>query len=347
VSRRFLAEMTAASLLAMALAACSGGGGGGHGRVTVTADFSDINALEHHATVEMNGINVGVVSHIAVDGVLAKLTMSIKKSSDVPADVTPEIRQPSLLGPDVVELVVPPNSTAGPLQSGAVLADADNPAPLEPDLESLVQSGTDLLGTLGAEGTTALAQVISEGAQGFGPEGGDLRTVLDDLDTVVTGYSTRTQTIDTLLQNLDSFASTLGPNAEANAEALTNLANTTEVLDRQKDRLISLLSSLSAVSAQGASLLNADLGEITDQLTSLKTVTQALANQQTSLGQVLQYLNGHNLSTARFVDRDDDFLQVLNDFIVCGLPDGGEIPTSPLDSCSNVPQPASTTGAAP
>ena len=331
-----VAQLMVGVLLAMALAACSIGGGSG--RITVTADFSDVNALEHDASVVMNGVTVGFVKHETVDGTLAKLTMLIKKSAGVPADVTPVVGQQSLLGPDVVELVVPPGDRAGPLRDHAVLADAAHPGRFQPDLETLVKSGADLLGTLGAEGTTALAHVIAENAQGFGPEGGDLRAVLDDLNTVIGGYATRTQTIDTLLTNLNTFASKLGPDAQANALALTNLADATAVLDRQKDRLVSLLASLSGVSTQGSALLEADLGQITDQLNSLNTVTAGVAKQQAALGQVLHFLNGHNLSTSRSVDPANDFVQVLNDFIVCGLPGGGEVPTSPLNSCNNVPQ---------
>jgi len=322
--------------MAVAVAACSVPGAGGGNRITAIAYFSDINSLEHHATVEMNGVGVGRVSHIDVTGSLAKLTLSITKSSDVPADVTPEVRTPTLLGAEVVELLVPPHAT-GLLANGAVIADQAHPGQFEPDLESLVGAGNGLLDNFVAQdGTSALAQIISEQAQGFGPEGGDLRAVLDDLDTVVTGYAGQTTTVDTLLNNLATFASGIGPDAEANAEALTNLADTTEVLDRQKDRLVNLLAALSTVSEQGSELLNADLGEITDQLTALNTVTAGVANQQAALGRVVQFLNGHNLSTSRGVDHNDDFIQVLNDFIICGLAGGGEIPSSPVSSCSNV-----------
>src|SRR5581483_9991916 len=108
------------------------------------------------------------------------------------------------------------------------------------------------------------------------------RVVLDGLNTVVTGYASQTKTIQTLLTNLASFSSNLGPSAQANAQALSNLAQTTEVLDRQKDRLLDLLGSLNTLAVQGSSLLNADLRQITDQLTGLKSITQALANQQGS-----------------------------------------------------------------
>ena len=330
------ARALVAAGLALTLAACSAGlSGGGHDTITVTGDFVDVNALEHRATVEMNGVNVGVVAHIQVDGSLAKLTMHLRKSADVPADVVADIRRASLLGPDVVELTPPPGSTAPPIADHAVLADAAHPGKFTPDFESLVKAGNDLLGTLGAEGTSALARVVAEGAKGFGPEGGDLRVVLDSLNTVVSGYATRTQTITTLLRSLDQFSSTLSPNAQANAEALSNLARTTEVLDRQKDRLVSLLAALSNVSTQASALLEADLGQITDQLSSLRSVTQALANQQASLANVVIYLNGHNLATSRGVSHPNDYTQVLNDFVVCGLPGhaGGDVPGSKLNSC--------------
>lgn len=333
-----MARLLAFAVLAAAVAACSPAGGSS--RITVTGEFSDVSALEHHATVEMNGVGVGVVTHIRLDQTMALLTMSLEKSSNVPADVTAEIFQPSLLGPDVVELVVPAGSIAGPLRDHAVIADAAHPAPLAPDLETLIKSGTDLLGTLGAEGTSALARVIAEGARGFGPEGGDLRAVIDQLDTVMNAYAGQTRTIDTLLAHLATFSSQLGPQARADAQALANLAATTAVLDRQKERLVGLLASLNTLSVQGSRLLGSDLGLITDQLRGLRTVIHGLANQQDALGRVVHYLNGHNLSTARDVSHSDDFTQVLNDFVVCGLPGGGEVPNDPLNSCSNVPQAA-------
>jgi phospholipid/cholesterol/gamma-HCH transport system substrate-binding protein len=321
--------LLAVAVLAVALVACSGSSG----RITATADFVDVNALEHHATVELNGVSVGIVSHIQVDGALAKLTLSLNRSASIPANVVADIRQDSLLGPDVVELTVPPGTNAPPLADHAVIADATRPGAFQPNFESLVKAGNDLLGTLGAAGTSALARVVAEQARGFGPEGGDLRVILDDLNAVVAGYASRTRTVSALLSNLDTFASTLGPNAEANAQALSNLARTTEVLDRQKDRLVTLLGSLGSLAHQGASLLDADLAAITDQFGTLKDITQALANQQAALGRVLTYLYGHNLATARAVSRPDDFLQVLNDFVVCGVPGGGDVPGSPSDSC--------------
>ncbi|MHB8467398.1 MAG: MCE family protein, partial [Acidimicrobiales bacterium] len=208
--------------------------------------------------------------------------------------------------------------------------------------ESLVKAGNDLLGALGAAGTSALARIVQEQARGFGPEGGDLRLVLDNLNTVVVGYASRTQVLQSVLRNLDAFSSTLGPNAQANAEALANLGRATEALDRQKERLVTLLRSLATLAGQGASLLDADLSAITSQLGTLRTVTQALANQQEALGKVLLYFYGHNLATSRGVSRPDDFIQVLNQFFVCGLgPNpakpgsnlGGDTPGSPTDSC--------------
>jgi phospholipid/cholesterol/gamma-HCH transport system substrate-binding protein len=329
-----LAAVGAVLVLAAALASCASGSGSS-GRLTATADFADINALEHHATVELNGVNVGVVSHIGLDGTLAHLTLSLKRSAHIPADVVAQVKQDSLLGPDVVDLVVPADSHAPLLADHAVIADASHPGKFQPNFETLVKAGNDLLGTLGAAGISALARVVNEGAKGFGPEGGDLRIVLTDLNTTVTGYATRTQAITTLLQNLDTFSTTLAPNAQANAQALANLATATAELDRQKDRLVSLLSALGSVAQQGASLLNADLGLITDQFTGLNSITKALANQQVALGSLLVNLYGHNLALSRGVSHPDDFVQVLNDFIVCGLPGhaGGDIPGDPVNSC--------------
>jgi phospholipid/cholesterol/gamma-HCH transport system substrate-binding protein len=298
--------------------------------MTAIAEFTDVGALAHGATVEMAGVSIGHVSHIQVDGSKARLVLVFPRSAHVPVSVTAQVRRAAVLGPQVIELIVPPGgANAALLADHATIASTD----VRPDLEELIKSGTDLFGALSA---SQIATLLQEGAAAFGGEGGQIHQTLDNLDVVLTGYASRTATITSLVHDLDTLTASLGPNSDANALALANLARTTAVLDDQRTRFVNLLASLDTVSRQGVTLLATQLPQIADQLLALRTTTQALANQQKALGNILKYLPLHNAALAG--STVNDFIQVLNDFIICGVPGGGEDPTSPLNSCSFVPQ---------
>jgi virulence factor Mce-like protein len=325
VIRRVGATALLAALLTAGLSAC---GGGSSATMTATAEFTDVGALASNATVEMAGVHIGHVSHIQVDGTKAKLTLVFPRSVRVPAGVVAQVRRGSILGPQLIELIIPPSVPAEPLLADKGVIETTD---VRPDLEDLIKTGTDVIGALSA---SQLAELLQEGAKGFGGEGGTLHQVIDNLNTVLAGYASRTSAITSVIQNLDTFSSELGPAAQANAQAISNLAQTVSILDAQRVRLTNLLSALDTVSQQGVALLATQLPQIADQLLALRNVTQAVANQQTALGTILSSLPGHNLATSDATV--NNFIQVLNDFIICGLPGGGEIVGNPVSSCSAV-----------
>jgi phospholipid/cholesterol/gamma-HCH transport system substrate-binding protein len=301
--------------------------------MSASAEFADVGALAPRATVEMAGVNIGYVSRVSVDGAQARVTLRFPRSAHVPANVVAQVRRAAVLGPQLIELIVP---TAHSGQPVPLLADNQRIATtvVRPDLEDLVRSGTDLIGALS---TSELARVLQAGAQGFGGRGAQLHQAIDDLDVILAGYASRTQEITKLLGDIDTLTSSIGPAAQADAEALGNLARATAVLDDQRQRLVDLLSSLDRASQQGIALLSTELPQIADQLVMLRSTTQALANQQVALGRLLVYLQGHNATLSEATV--NNFVQVLNDFVICGVPGGGEDKTSPLNSCTNVPAP--------
>ncbi len=325
-----VAPVAAVLVAGLGLSGCSLGGGP---TISASAVFSDVNGLSANAPVELADVKVGNVSSFQVDGTGAKVYMTINQSAHVPVNVQADISRTSLLGEVYIDLVpkpslVSPAHTAY-LTNGSVISDTR----VVPGLEQLVKAGTDLVGALSAN---QLADLINQGAQAFGGKGPELHQLLDHLNTVVAGYNSHSAQITSLVNNLNTFSASLAPNSQANAQALTNLSNTIKVLNDQSTRLANLLSSLSGLSVQGSSILSAYFPQITDQLNGLRSVTQALANSQSDLGNVLKYLPVHNTVLPSGIAAN--FIQVLNDFIVCGLPGGGEIPTSPLDSCHYVPQ---------
>ncbi|HEX4539326.1 MAG TPA: MCE family protein [Acidimicrobiales bacterium] len=299
--------------------------------VSASATFPDIEATTSGTPVEMADVIIGHVTSTTVQGGQARLGMTVKRSAQVPADVTAEVTQDSLLGQNIVQLVPNTKNRNAPLlANGATISKTQD----VPGLEQLIKSGTDVFAGLSAN---QLATLIHEGAVGFGGQGPTLHRLLDDLNNVTNGYAGQTQTIQALVSNLDQFGSTVAPAAQSQVQAIANLAQTSHVLNDQANRFADLLSSLTNLSVQSLGILNTYMPQIDRQFSALRSVTQAVADRQSDLGNLLTYTYQHNVNVSGGIK--NDFGQVLNDLIVCGFPGGGEQPNDPASSCHNVPGP--------
>lgn len=321
--RRLAAALVA--MLAIPLIGCSGGGG-----VKATTIVDDVADMAKGAPVMFADVTVGSVSNITLtDDNRAKLTLSIEESADVPADVIAKVRRTSVIGEKFVALEPMEDAGPEPLEDGATIRDSE----VVPDFEQLVSSGTALLGAVSAN---ELALLLDEGARGFGGNGGDLRTVLEGFDTVMASYASRTETIGNLIRSIDAFAASVGPHAEAHAEALANLSEATRILAEERVALMDLLQRLRDLSVEGRRIFDTHMDRMQRQLNGLRVVTDVLRERQKELGLLLENLPIHNSTiTSALID---DYAQVLNDIILCGVPGGGEDPSSPVNSCSYVPQ---------
>jgi phospholipid/cholesterol/gamma-HCH transport system substrate-binding protein len=292
----------------------------GEGRMSATTTFEDVADMADGAPVFMADVRIGNVSDIELDdtGTMATVTLSFDRDAGVPADVQARVRRTSPLGEKFVELRPMTTEPDPPLlEDGAVIENAE----VVSDFEQVVASGTEFFGALGA---SEIATLLEEGAEGFGGQGPRIRSVLSDISEVVGGFAENTGNMTTLIESIDELASATGPAAQSHARALEELATTTRTLDEQSDQLLDLVDSLGALSREGASIMREHFVRLDRQLEGLRSVTRAVANGQQGLEMLLEYLRGHN--TALDLGVKGEFSQVLNDFILCGVPGGGEGP---------------------
>jgi phospholipid/cholesterol/gamma-HCH transport system substrate-binding protein len=307
--------------LAVGLAGCGGGAGSA---LDASATFSDVADLVAGAPVQYANITVGSVKSISLRGTQARVVMSIDSSAHVPADVTAELRQTSILGEHFVSLVAP--SPRGPaLRDGAVITHTQ----FVPGIQQLVESGAEVFGAVNA---AQLSEIVANGAQGFGGQAANLKQLLDDFDTLLAGYSSRSSEITSVIDHLNQFNATLGPNAQSDAQAIANLAQTTQILAQQSARFEQLLQSLNDLAVQGHSILSTGLTQTEDQIDALSAVAGQLASHQKDLATILEELPGHNTSLAGVTV--NNFAQILEDIIVCGLPNGGGNTSLPDSTCN-------------
>lgn len=324
--RRLAGVVLALGLAALPLGLAGCGGGGG--TIDASAVFSDVSDLVAGAPVQYANITVGNVKSISLTGNEAKVVLSIDRDAGVPADVTAELRQTTILGEHYVSLVAP--TSAGPhtaaLRDGARITHTQ----FVPGIQQLVQSGAEVFGAINA---AQLAQIIGNGAQGFGGQAANLQSLIGNFNTVLAGYATRSSEIQSVIDNLNQFNATLAPNAQADADAISNLAQTTTVLASQANQFLQLLQSLNDLAVQGHSILSTGLTQTEDQINALAAVAAQLAQHQKDLATVLEELPGHNIALADLTV--NNYAQILEDIIVCDVPGLGNNPT-PDATCNPV-----------
>ncbi|HVA42509.1 MAG TPA: MCE family protein [Acidimicrobiales bacterium] len=317
--------------LAGATVTACGGGSASSGTLRTSALFSDVSDLAIGAPVQMADITVGSVSSITLSGIDADVTMSIQRAARVPADVTASVETTTILGERIIQLTPGSGLTA----SSPLLADGAriSHTVVVPDLEQLVKGGAQLFAPISA---SALASLVQAGGQGFGDQGADVHRLIDDLSAVSAGYATQTSTIQGLINALNQLGASTAPDAQANADAVTNLARTTQILAEESSRFEDLLTALNGLSVQSRSILEGYLSQIGIQLTGLADATRAVATEQVDLANVLVYLKSHNKAISEAaVGR---FVQILDDIIVCGVPNGGDTPSSASAACTPTAQ---------
>lgn len=306
--------------VALGVAACGGPPGG---TISATASFSDVSDLTAGAPVQYAKITVGSITSIALRDDQAKVVMSIDRSAQVPADVTAEVTKESILGQSYVLLVAP--SASGPyLADHAVITRTE----AVPGLQQLVESGAAVFGAVNA---AELAQIIDNGAQGFGGQAANLKQLVNDFNTILAGYASRSSEITQVIDNLNQFNSTLGPDAQQDAQAVSNLAQTTQVLAQQSSNFETLLQSLNNLAIQGNSILQSGLTQTEDQIHALDAAAVQLYQHQQALATILEELPAHNATLAGLTV--NNYAQILEDIIVCGIPGAGSS-NLPDSTCS-------------
>ncbi len=313
-------SLLAVGMLAVSLAGC---GGGGTATITTSALFSDAGTLAQGAQVKVADVPVGSVSAISLEGTRAKVTMSIDRSARVPANVTAKIDRTTILGERYIALAIPKHpigllANGEPIRRTAVV----------PTVEQVLGAGSEVFGAVSA---SDLAAIVNAGGQGFSGEAASLHQLLGNLSTVAAGYASRTAQITAAVKSLDRLGSAMAPTSGPDAQAIASLSGTVKVLAANSAQFEKLLQSLDNVSQQGATILSSEYPRIVDQLQALAAVGRQLAQHQQDLAQLLEWLPQHDATMTESVR--NNFLQILNNLIVCGIPGGGSQST-PANSCT-------------
>jgi phospholipid/cholesterol/gamma-HCH transport system substrate-binding protein len=319
MNRRLVALVAVAAVAAsLGLSACGGSKG-----LTVKARFDDVADLAPDAPVMMADVRIGKVDDIQLDRDQALVTMTVDSSAHVPQDVTARVRRTSLLGERMVDFVVPDGLPADAplLGNGATITRTE----VRPDLEDLVKSGSAALAPVAA---SEVATLVDEGAKGFGPSGQNIRTLLGNLRDIVHAYAARTGDIEAVISSMNQLNTSLAPHARAQGLSVVNTAKALGSLRSQMPALREAVRALDRLSVAGSSVMRAHADEMNHFFRQMRTILGVLQAQQGDITNLLKYAPLHDRNT-QLVEYQQ-FNQVLQDFVICGLNDD---PSDPARRC--------------
>lgn len=308
--------------LSLLLAGCSS-----DDATVVLATFDDVADLTTNASVRLADVPIGTVADIELDSELqAMVTMEIDPEVALPGRLRARLRKTSVLGERFIDLV--PVGESGEWISGNEVEDTE----VVPELEEVIQTSTDLLI---AVSTDTLAGAIRSGAEGLDGRGATLGQIIDDLNAVSTTYNANSADLVRLLEGLDQFLDTVGPQAEMHGRALEEIQQFTRVLAEEDDNLVDTLVNLQDLAETGTDIMVTHQQRIDDFVFRLDGITEELTRESTltALDRLFVNLAQHNFSTIRGIN--NEHAQVVLDFIVCGVNDE---PGDPVRACRTPPQ---------
>jgi phospholipid/cholesterol/gamma-HCH transport system substrate-binding protein len=287
--------------------------------IILTARFDDVADLAPGAPVMLADVTIGKVQEIELDGTRARVTMSVDPAARLPQGAIARVRRESLLGEKIIDFVIPETVPADAplLQNGAEILQTE----VRPDLEDLVREGVDVLGPIAA---SEVATLVDEGAKGFGGRGDELRTMITNFDAIVSAYARNTDDIRGVIENMGRFNSILATRAQAHARSVANTAQSIGMLREEVDRLAAAIRALTRLSIGGRLILEDHSDEMSRFFQQMRVILGALRQEQDSIELLLRYAPLHNRNTQ--VTEMFEFVQVYQDFIICGMNDDPDDP---------------------
>jgi len=352
--RRLAAVLAAASVALSGCGVLSGGlrgvelpGGAdlGDSPYTVTIAFADVVDLVPQSLVKVADVNVGTVRSIAVDPQTwnAEVTVAVNGAVALPADATARVRTTSLLGEKFVELAAPTQgagSTVSPASSASAGRLADGATiPIERsgravEVEEVFGALSMLLNGGGVAQIKTISTELNTALSGREPQ---IRSLLDNLDTLVGALDDRKGEITRALDGINRLSATLNDRRPQIETALDDLEPGLAELERQRGQLVDMLRALDRLSGTATDTIDRSREDVIADLKALQPTLQKLAESGQDLPNSLQLIGSFPFTDAAqdafagdyanlYVRVDLDLKNVLDNLIRANTPLSPDLP---------------------
>jgi phospholipid/cholesterol/gamma-HCH transport system substrate-binding protein len=295
--RRIPAAVLACALIAVMVAGCGWRGlnsfalpgteGSGPGAFTIQAQMADVNNIQPNSRVRVGDVTIGAITKIERQDWHALVTMKLNGNVALPANSTVTLGQTALLGSLHIELA-PPTDVApeGRLHQGSLIPLSS--ATAYPSTEQTLAAASMLL-TGGGVGkiqdiTTALSTAFS------GREG-DLRSLMEQLNTFITRTNDQTNDIIAATDSLNRLTDQFAAQKPVLDKGLDTIPDALAVLNRERDNFIDAVDQLGKFSALAADSVNQTKSALVQELKDLGPVLESLANAGPALTHSLDLIS--------------------------------------------------------
>ena len=261
--------------------------GRGDGSYTVQAQLPDVVTIQQNTRVRVADVTVGNVTGIEVQDWHALVTMRIDGNVHLPANTTARVGQTSLLGSMHIELA-PPSDEAprGELTNGSLI-----PLSASGTYPTTEQTLASVSVLLNGGGLAQLQEINQTFAKALAGRENDMRSLLTQLDTFITGLNAQTNDIIAATENLNALAGQVAANNQSVDTALTTIPQALTVLSDSRTKLANAITALGQFSAIAASTVNQSRDALVTNLRNIAPVLRSLADAGPALTKGLDFLS--------------------------------------------------------
>ena len=261
--------------------------GRGDGSYTVQAQLPDVVTIQQNTRVRVADVTVGNVTGIEVQDWHALVTMRIDGNVHLPANTTARVGQTSLLGSMHIELA-PPTEEAprGELTNGSLI-----PLSASGTYPTTEQTLASVSVLLNGGGLAQLQEINQTFAKALAGRENDMRSLLTQLDTFITGLNAQTNDIIAATENLNALAGQVAANNQSVDTALTTIPQALTVLSDSRTKLANAITALGQFSAIAASTVNQSRDALVANLRNIAPVLRSLADAGPALTKGLDFLS--------------------------------------------------------
>ncbi len=251
-----------------------------HDNPTYQADFADAGGLQSGDIVTVNGVKVGSITAMALDGNQVRVTFtasgttlgsSSSASAEVLSPVGTEYMQVSPSGSGSLHSPIPLSRTSVPYNLVTALSGLGSEIQHYniPQLENALDVGSQDLNGTNVSQTTSAFQGLADISRVIGNEGPALATIVSQGAKLSSVLSQRSQQLFNLFGQSDLVLS---------------------VLQQRRAAINQLLTATSTLSQQITSLLSVNKPALSPLLRDLQSVSAVLAKDSNDFGQALPVL---------------------------------------------------------
>jgi phospholipid/cholesterol/gamma-HCH transport system substrate-binding protein len=265
-----------------------GGADIGEDPYTVRVEFLDVLDLVPQSGVRVADVPVGRVESIELDedDWTALVTLTVNGDVQLPANAVAAIQQSSLLGEKYVELAAPGNEEPqGRLDDdGLITLDRTN---RNVEVEELLGALSLVLNGGGLASLQTINRELGDALEGREAE---IKDTLDQLDTFIGGLDQQKEEINRALEQTDELAETLAARTATIEDALDTIGPGLDVINGQRDLLVSMLDGLARLGDVGTRIINQSAADTIEDLRLLQPILTQLAAAGPDLAGSLELL---------------------------------------------------------